>query len=326
MLTHTPLTPQNGSLSENASSGARKVGGRRAKGAIQLLSLGLAWGTLLGCSLLVKEQNQCESDEDCAAREGVPRGAICSTNVCEPPNKKPEPEDPDGPDYSCVDNQSPPEGSGDDVVLSARFASVGSDKAPEGTLVRACNALDLACSDPLLELEPTEDGTTELTLPFAFTGYLEVVSDETLPAQLVFPHPVDENTVISGDGQAAVPRVPLFTELQMSLLVASVGGGAELNLEKTHVLIGALDCAGVPAPGLVLEVSDPEAEIIYVENQAPDSSLTSTGSDATAAALNIEPGLTRVGFRQESTGRLVTSVTVPTIAGRVVFFNAPPTE
>lgn len=326
MLTHTPLTPQNGSLSKNASLGARRVGSRRARNVLLLGGCGLALGAFLGCSLLVKEHHQCETDLDCEGRQGVAEGSVCSANVCEAPAQEPEVMFAEGEDFSCVGDQSPPVGSGDDVVVSARFASVGSDVAPEGALVRVCNALDLGCTDPLLEIVPEEDGSTELTLPFAFTGYLEVVSDETLPAQLVFPRPVDENTVISGDGQGGLPRVPLFSELQMRLLVASVGGGAELNLEKTHVLIGALDCAEVPAPGLVLEVSDPDAEIVYVENQAPDTSLTSTGPDATAAALNVEPGLTRLHFRQESTGRLVTSVTVPTLAGRVVFFNAPPTE
>jgi len=272
------------------------------------------------CSVLVKEQEQCQRDSDCEALGSDFAGSVCEDNVCVEG-------DTGSGDYSCLGQEPPAIGSGD-VEVAGRFATIGGSSAPPGLMVSVCDSLDLNCVMPNSTSEPDESGEVTLEFKVGFKGYVQATSDATLPTQLLFPEPVTDETVIGSDGLGPVPAVPLFTEAQLTGLLSSVGGGVELDPDKAHLFMSILDCADVAASGLYLDLGDkhPDATIIYVEGGAPDRALTETGASGQLTAVNLTVGLQNIVLRRRTDDENVFQMAAPLAAGRLAFTTATPNQ
>jgi hypothetical protein len=188
-----------------------------------------------------------------------------------------------------------------------------SERAPAGLTASACVANDVSCNSPVATfVDETGAGDIVLELPFAFSGFLEVESDETLTALWYFTKPLLEARVAN---DLEIPS-PDTLELLAAVTGLSVDAG------KGLVILEAFDCADVASPGVHFEESKQRAIPFFIVDDLPNLESTVTVrndaiNQAAGGFLNATPGFTlftaRIGVDGPRLGEYNANVRASTV-------------
>ncbi|GEM_PF-3560964 len=323
MLFNTPPPAENGTwVQEHKVTQAKCIQMRqrtKSRYATSLFVMLMTFfvNSFFGCSLIVKEKVQCEIDGDCHARGEGFEGTHCEAGLCV------------GAHFDCLGGEA--ELTGPVLVpKNYRFVGLGRETAPEGLLVKVCAALDLACSDPLQTLEPDSGGRITITMARGFKGSFDILSDETMPTQLIFLSPVQEGSFTRGEDQLLGPvddaLLPLFTEAQANALALSLGDSVDIDIEKTQLFGDVYDCEGTRAEGIIVQLKEDQAQAttLYIEGGAPQQGLTETTEAGAFVVVNMRAGLVTIDLLHDHTQSLIAEATVPLLAGHVAFMDVSP--
>lgn len=293
----------------------------------RILTLTIAMGGLFGCQLIVALSNeQCEVDSDCTELLGD--AYVCSqeTRVCERAS------DPDGglpplPEaWSCLrgnlpnsENLPEHERNGDQVDLSIAVVEYTTRGFPAELRARACLPSDLDCGTPYLEdVRLDEEGYLNLSLPYAFTGRLEMETPGYMPMLWYVNRPIYEDYRTFG-ASLVTPR-----ELES----ISTRSDDELAVDSGLVIFALFDCNDEPAEGLTVTRTDDAPDVrFYFDGPLPDQDLevsrvsTELSHDMSPIAaggfFNAKPGFVRYEVHLAETGDLVSTAEVEIRAGHM---------
>jgi hypothetical protein len=204
--------------------------------------------------------------------------------------------------WACLD-EGPPPATADEGAEFRFGVAKGVDQMPaSGVRVRVCGALDVTCSNPITDYVPVVGGVVAVPLGDRFYGYLEIVADDFVDASagaigayvpaLVF---FSRREIAR---RAADRRVPVFTADELGLLTGFIGTGYALDRPPNALLVAtALDCRGVPAPGVGFRVIDegaavtPETVSFFTDaNLLPSRALRETSELGIFGQTSLRPG------------------------------------
>jgi hypothetical protein len=281
---------------------------------------------LFGCSWLVEVgDDQCTRDRDCSAigLSGTCEQGVCVARS--PATEAPGPDDQrdaatpeidaatSGGSNSCLgsmrcedddvcfkeqcvpmrdverflcEEQEPPRI--DELRFQMHVKEFVSQTPAAGLTASACVANDVSCNNPVATFEDTEGtGDIVIDLPYEFAGFLQVRSDDTLPALWYFTRPLIEPRVAND------LEVPSPTTVQLLAAVTQLTPDASKGL----VILEAFDCAGVAVPGVSFAESKKSAIPFFIVDDLPnlESTVTVRNDEANQAVggfLNATPGFT----------------------------------
>jgi hypothetical protein len=214
-----------------------------------------------GCSV----DPDCESDERCY-KGGCETEAVVERFICDPP--------------VAMRTATVP------FRMAAReFAS---EQPPKGLKASACNRPDLTCKSPVATFEDaTGMGVIEMELPFEFSGFLQVLSSETLPALWYFTRPLIAPRVAKDLAVVAPASLDLLAAITGQTVMASKG----------LVVLEAFDCTETAVGGIHFEENTETASPFYIVDGLPNTASNITVRDertnnAPGGFLNATPGFT----------------------------------
>jgi hypothetical protein len=225
----------------------------------------------------------------------------------------------DDPQWSCLSRAPEPlaPSSQARVTFSMPIVESSSELPPATLQVRACALLDVTCLSPATQpVGPSEDGLVHVSLPTGFDGFLEIRSDDTVPALFFMHEPVQRDTL--------APPLPLISGLGVAALAAN--NGAELDLEDGGlVVVRAFDCSGLPADGVRLS-SDTGADVFTFVEGLPRVGLDVTDVAGLGGFMNVPPGFVRVSGEHVASGESTGSESIVVRPQWLTFGDLHPVE
>ncbi|MEY2934184.1 MAG: hypothetical protein RL033_4933 [Pseudomonadota bacterium] len=204
-----------------------------------------------------------------------------------------------GANWSCLGPAratSPPVTSGRGrVVYSMQVVDITTRLTPSGVRARACNLLDVECSQPLGDWVPAdEQGWVDLTLSKGFVGFLEFMIPGFVPGTFYPGEPVEESTTLN------YPVLPITPDALVTL-----AGALDIAIDPQlgFLAVRSFDCAGVPATDVVFSKEGP-GDRWYLSDGLPSVTATSTGSEGYGGYVNVPLGLTSIDV-MTPTGRSI---------------------
>ncbi len=190
--------------------------------------------------------------------------------------------------FQCEESAPPQAGNEEPerVTLSIIIVDTTTDSPPPDLQVNACQLIDVSCESPVTPepVAPGQDGSVTLDLPYAFNGFLEMTSEQTVPAMYFVPQALEQDTV--------VPPLGLISPRALEAL--ATGNGVTLDTEgRGLVLLRTYDCEGNAAAGIELE-SDRAGEVFMFVEGLPIVGAAQTRADGLGGFINVPPGLVRV--------------------------------
>ncbi|MGH1342860.1 MAG: hypothetical protein ACRBN8_14960 [Nannocystales bacterium] len=298
----------------------------------------LVWGTLSGCGLLLSaDDEQCNSDADCAAR-GFD-GAVCESQVCvagsqENPtgstsaltSSSGSTADPsatsstggegtagtsstgtvdDGP-WGCVGNVVWDE---EDEAVPARLGLHFTDSQFqdfEGASLNACRPLDLDCEEPLSTAVSGADGVAFIDVYYGFDGYFRAPPPAETPD--VFPFILYSSPPPFSLEEESRGGDVLFIDPATIGALAALSG-VELVPDSGLIFFTAFDCDDELAADVTVSVSPvgTDTVVAYLDGAFPNADLTATVDVGQGAVLNVPPGLVEVTGTSLERGRFFQS-------------------
>ena len=164
-----------------------------------------------------------------------------------------------------------------------------SEQPPKNMKALACRPNDVSCADPEGMFEDKDGrGVIRMELPRGFDGFLEVTSDDALPALWYFTKPLVTTT------RSKTLRVVAPSSL---MLLAAVSG-LSTDASKGLVILEAFDCNKVAVGGVHFAESKRTALPFYIVNGIPNTESTVTvrnemDDEAPGGFVNATPGFTR---------------------------------
>jgi hypothetical protein len=196
-----------------------------------------------------------------------------------------------------------------------------------GLSARVCDKLDIGCNNPRSAAVVDTAGLLELQVPtgqFGFDGYIEVstavgrcydtavfgAAAEGLLCQLApgcdleAPGPACDvstyapvlwffNPPVVADIEAPLP-LQLYPSASLPLVVEAAGGS--LAPGTGSVFMTAIDCDGLPAPGISLEIAEyqNEATALYFDSGVISNTVTETDASGVGGFIRIPPGFVEI--------------------------------
>jgi hypothetical protein len=203
--------------------------------------------------------------------------------------------------------------------------------AVSGLTARLCLQRDVGCTNPIVEGILDVDGLLSFNVPTlmpGFNGYLEVTSATEYCNSPVFG---ELGPALCGQAPGCDPqalnescRLPIFARamlffnppifndvtqrLQLPLIPAAAipamleAAGATLDPSTGNLFITALDCDGVPAPGVTYSISEHQDRVtqLYVHNGLPNKADLETDASGVGGFLGVPGGafVTITGFNE----------------------------
>jgi hypothetical protein len=164
-------------------------------------------------------------------------------------------------------------------AVALHLREVYTQNAVSGVAVAACPLFDEACTGPIAQTQADYDGNAQITLPASFDGYLQI-SGSAMPTNLVYV----AGRSVGADGL----DVDVYTGAALSVtthLMTPPGDGS-----GAMVRVDALDCSGVPAPGVQLIISSNSTGMTQ-SYFVGDGAVLSTGAhetDATGISIGTD--------------------------------------
>jgi hypothetical protein len=199
---------------------------------------------------------------------------------------------PPGEDWSClsesVEAAIPIFAGNERVVYSVQILDLATGRVHPDVRVRACGASDVTCDSPLAaDLSVDAQGYVDIPLFRGFIGFIEITGSEIQPSAVFV-------------NDALQPRIaPEFPFSVISL--DSLAGLMQLLGLRQAPMTGllsfrALDCQGVPAPGVTLSLEGVGQRWYFVDG-LPSLSASSTGSQGIGGYINVPVGVALVEAR-----------------------------
>ncbi len=195
-----------------------------------------------------------------------------------------------------------------------------STEPPKNMKVRACRVNDASCEDPDGRYEDTDGtGVIRLELPRGFSGFLEVTSDDALPALWYFTKPL----VVSTKAK------PLRVVAPDTLTFLSSITGFPSDASKGLVILEAFDCAKVAVGGVHFEENTKAALPFYLVNSIPNRQSTVTvrdemANEAPGGFANATPGFTLFTARIGVDGTILGAYNANVRASTVTYLDIHP--
>lgn len=179
--------------------------------------------------------------------------------------------------------------------------------APPNLRARACGISDPECNAPLTPFIAADtSGVLQLPLFHGFAGYLEVLSDTTVPTVAFFPATLTANT--STVFQEPVPRTLVQPGGLISLAQVN---GIEIVPTAGYVVMFSLNCFESLTANVEFSLNDQAAATrYYFANQFPSITLETTTPDGIGGFVNVPSGVATVSATRFSTRELIRAATV----------------
>jgi hypothetical protein len=193
------------------------------------------------------------------------------------------------------------------LVYRGAWIDIGTRAAPPNLRARACGITDPLCSEPLTPFVAADaSGVVQLPLFHGFAGYLELLSDVTVPTVAFFPSTLTANT--STVFQEPVPR----TLVQPGALVGLADvNGIEIEPTAGYVVMFSLDCSGRLTENVEFSLNNQDVAVrYYFANNFPSITLETTTPDGIGGFVNVPGGVATVSATLASTGELVRTATL----------------
>ena len=216
--------------------------------------------------------------------------------------------------WSCVGSVEAPEAITATITITLRFRDVLDNEPLAGRTVRACSRLDLGCTQPVVAPVTTDaEGSAVLAevpidaISGTFYGYVDFEGDGY--------------HVIAGLAQPIVRDVTQTFLAPSDATVELGAGSAGITLDPSRgvAILFAIDCLGLAAEGVSLELGDrdPAAVPFYFRGLTPEVDVAATDDSGRAGVANAAPGLLDVRARVTGVCADVGRALVPIRAGWV---------
>jgi hypothetical protein len=303
---------------------------------------------MLACTLIVPTSElQCSTDADCRARGAQFAGASCVANLCQAASNAEGGTSPDGgaagdggvDPWACLDQTPTPSPASSVDVQIVLYDSIGSvmyggsvdggsdlnivGYTPQpGVTVAACNSLDPSCTTPIAGPTSTDDGgLVTFDLPGSFSGFFALERSDSVP-ELFYPGA----RLLAGEPMVSFPTsmtsTMTFAELQAALMLPA---NTDTDAGPGVLSVTQFDCNDHHAPGVVISSSPSPQKTLYLMNNFPSSSATSTAPEGAAALVNVPSG--SVGLTSTlpaQNNRVLSSVNVFVRPGRITLVYLRP--
>jgi hypothetical protein len=199
------------------------------------------------------------------------------------------------PEWACLANpvSSEPPVGGSSVFLAVPIVETVSQLPPATLQVHACAMIDPDCLRPITEyVGPGPDGLVHVEVPRGFDGFLEVVSDETVPAMFFMHKELLRDTL-----EEVLPLISI-----PSLLALAMNNDAALDLQNDGLMVvRAYNCLSEPAAGVRFEADVEGIVFMFVEG-VPRIGAEETDSGGTGGFVNVPPGFVHVTGKHVASG------------------------
>jgi hypothetical protein len=195
-----------------------------------------------------------------------------------------------------------------------------STQAPKGLRAQACMRNDIACNDPVATYtDMTGEGVIEMDLPYEFDGFLDVRSDDTLPALWYFTDPLIAPRVAKDLGVVAPATLELLAAIT----------GYDADASKGLIVLEAFDCNHVAVGGIHFEEDKKVALPFYIVDSTPNVLSTVTVRDekediAPGGFFNAQPGFTVFSARLGLDGPVISEFNAHVRANTVTYLDLYP--
>src|SRR5262249_25511937 len=140
---------------------------------------------------------------------------------------------------------------------------------------------------------------------YGLNGYLDIAAQDIVPTLYFWSFPLSEAQVDVG--------YAIGTGTWAQLDAAAAPSGVTLDSSRGHLLLGSVDCSGVPAHETVFSVHpiDDKTRMLYVSGITPSATATSTDSrTGLAFVLNVPEGQVDVTMTPQARGVVASRVKV----------------
>jgi hypothetical protein len=210
------------------------------------------------------------------------------------------------PAWGCLDQPQPPSSPRPFNVL-IHAAHIGEQRPVQGAEVALCRRIDPSCDPPLALSLTDANGDTAFDVPGGLSSFVRITkNDATLPPeQQLLPAYYFVNPLVAADVSVNVSMMNSRLQQMFNLLVE-----VQQLPDRGMILVNALDCRGLPAPGVVFrsDRADELATPFYVEGGVPIRSRSSTNSDGFGGLINVPAGTTMVSGEIVASGRTLGQV------------------
>lgn len=187
------------------------------------------------------------------------------------------------------------------LAYRGAWLDIGTRAAPPNLRARACSIADPGCSQPLTPYVAADaNGVLQLQLFHGFAGYLEVLSDVTVPTLAFFASTftADTSTVFDEGVNRMLVQPGAFVTL------ADLNG-VEIQPAAGYVGVFSLDCFGNLVEDVELSLDYAGAIRFYFSNNFPSISLQTTTTEGYGGFVNVPGGQATVSATHAPTGELV---------------------
>jgi hypothetical protein len=266
-------------MSSIEAPGCRAMKGWRVRAACVLSACALSGSS---CVRFASELDTLAEDE----RSGSPEQAVAVA----------------GRDWSCTGAAAArADGAGSQAPLTYSLTLVDfvTRQPLDGVRVRSCFRADVNCETPLSDMVVgSSAGPAQVTAYEGFNGYLELSVAGMLPSLLFFAAPWSPALLTELD---PVP-VPLLPDGSLEALGSAAN--VQLDVMAGVVAVTALDCAGITAGGVRLELDRSGVPYVFVDD-LPVANRDSTGAQGIGGFVNVQPGVVVISGYREGADDLV---------------------
>jgi len=289
-----------------------------------------AIATAFGCSLTIDaDRAQCSTTTDCKSRGAAFADSVCVDSLCAP-LRSVEPEDggydpSKDPTWGCLGKPPAPASSDPgpfNVLLNLTDVLSG---GPHGDIhVKLCKKIDTACEIPIntTELISDADGHVAISVPRAFSGYLELKGDTVLTGLYYFNPPPEADVGTPG------LTIQLVTPSTVELLTKSLG--SQQVSDRGLTLVNVFDCEKKPAVGATFEADidpgDELATIFYAVKGLPVKDATETDTSGYGGLVNLPARSVtlKASVQTEAGKRNIGTTTIQIKAGAITYTRLVP--
>ncbi len=224
------------------------------------------------------------------------------------------------------------------VIVTMPVTEFGASRGLDGVRVRACSAIDAACTKPVSVAAaltsgggPKQPSTTTLTVPEGFSGYFELIrehvdgQDDFAPT-LFFPgYPVIGTVNFCGGrlcerlGTPAMPMINLSQAASLGALLGltEAGGG--------YMVVRAVDCRNSGGSDVVFGLDNPgKSKTFYFAHNVPTTAATETDLTGLGGFAGVSPGFVTFSAKLKLGGKLVSQYRLPVRADALTVLFAYP--
>jgi hypothetical protein len=213
------------------------------------------------------------------------------------------------PAWGCLDQPQPPSGPGP-YSVRIRVVEVANSIPVQGAEVALCRRISPECATPDARSLTDDDGQAAFEVAGGGSSFVRIITKNhpaLPPEQQLLPAYYFFNPPIASDLNVNVSMMTSRLQQMFNRLVE-----VQQLPDRGMILVNALDCRGLPAPGVVFrsDRADELATPFYVEGGVPIRSRSSTNSNGFGGLVNVPAGITMVSGEIAASGRTLGEVSL----------------